>query len=107
IRRGSLTHPGDLPPNYYGTIDAPPLFVLLLAEAWRFGLPPAEVEALLPHAESALRWVRAAAGADGLLAYRRRGRRGLVNQGWKDSQDGIQFADGRLAQPPIALAEVQ
>jgi glycogen debranching enzyme len=30
----------------------------------------------------------------------------VINQGWKDSFDGINFANGTLAVPPIALAEV-
>jgi glycogen debranching enzyme len=109
VRRGSLTHLGDLPPNYYGSIDATPLFVILLSEAWRWGLPSDEVEALLPHAEEALRWIRdhGDPDGDGFLEYERPGQRGLVNQGWKDSHDGIQYADGRIAQAPIALAEVQ
>lgn len=109
VRRGSLTHLGDLPPNYYGSIDATPLFVILLSEAWRWGAPRDEVEALLPHAEEALRWIRdhGVPDGDGFLAYERAGERGLVNQGWKDSDDGIQFADGRIARAPVALAEVQ
>jgi glycogen debranching enzyme len=109
IRRGSLVHRGDLPPNYYGTIDATPLFVMLLSEAWRWGLPEREVEALLPHLEAALAWLERDGDpdGDGFLEYAKRGERGLDNQGWKDSHDGIQFADGRLAAPPIALVEVQ
>ena len=109
IRRGSLTHRGDLPPNYYGTIDATPLFVLLAHEAWRWGLPEAQVAALLPNVEAALGWLaeHGDPDGDGLLEYLKDSERGLDNQGWKDSQDGIQFSDGRLARPPIALAEVQ
>jgi glycogen debranching enzyme len=109
IRRGSLVHRGDLPPNYYGTIDATPLFVILANEAWRWGLPVSEVESLLPHVEAALDWIdRAVARSnDGFLSYLKASDRGLDNQGWKDSSDGIQFADGRLARPPIALVEVQ
>ena len=109
IRRGSLTHRGDLPPNYYGTIDATPLFVVLAHEAWRWGLPTEQVAALLPNVEAALGWIRATVAADerGLLSYARTGERGLENQGWKDSHDGVQFADGTLAEAPIALSEVQ
>jgi glycogen debranching enzyme len=109
IRRGSLTHRGDLPPNYYGTIDATPLFVVLAHEAWLWGLPEAQVADLLPHVEAALEWMRAHGDPDhdGFLEYIKNSERGLDNQGWKDSHDGIQFADGRLASPPIALAEVQ
>lgn len=109
VRRGSLVHRGDLPPNYYGTIDATPLFVILLHEAWQWGLPEREVAGLLPNLEAALRWMAEFGdpGGDGFIQYRRVGARGLDNQGWKDSHDGIQFADGRLARPPIALVEVQ
>ncbi|HWL97924.1 MAG TPA: glycogen debranching N-terminal domain-containing protein [Nocardioidaceae bacterium] len=95
-----------LPPVYYGTIDATPLFVVLLADAWRWGAPPGEVEALLPAAERCLGWVQRELG-EGFLAYVDRTGRGLTNQGWKDSDDGVQWADGRLAEPPIALSEVQ
>ncbi|MFA9428873.1 glycogen debranching N-terminal domain-containing protein [Egicoccus sp. AB-alg2] len=109
IRRGSLAHRGDLPPNYYGTIDATPLFVVLLHEAWRWGMPEDEVADLLPNLEAALEWMRAFGDpdGDGLLEYAQQGERGLANQGWKDSHDGVQYADGRLPDPPIALVEVQ
>ncbi len=109
IRHGGLTERSDLPPLYYGTMDATPLFVTLLNEAWRWGLDEAEVERLLPHAEAALEWMVTYGdpNGDGFLEYQRQGERGLSNQGWKDSEDGIQFADGRLAEPPIALCEVQ
>jgi glycogen debranching enzyme len=108
VRRGALTHEGAFPATYYGSIDATPLFVILLSEAWRWGLPEVQVEALLPNLEAALAWMDAcSAEGDGLLAYRRPGTRGLVNQGWKDSVDGIQHRDGTLARAPIALSEVQ
>jgi glycogen debranching enzyme len=41
------------------------------------------------------------------VEYARATDRGLLNQGWKDSFDGINFVDGRLAEAPIALCEVQ
>jgi glycogen debranching enzyme len=107
VRRGSLTHRGDLPPNYYGSVDATPLFVILLSEAWHCGLPDEEVAALLPNLEAALQWIEDTAQGEGFLRYSKPGERGLDNQGWKDSHDAIQFHDGRLAEPPIALAEVQ
>ena len=37
-----------LPAAYYGTVDATPLWISLLHDAWRWGLPAAEVAALLP-----------------------------------------------------------
>jgi glycogen debranching enzyme len=108
VRRGALTHEGAFPATYYGSIDATPLFVMLLSEAWRWGLPEVQVERLLPNLEAALAWMEACSDqGDGLLAYRRPGTRGLVNQGWKDSVDGIQHRDGTRARPPIALVEVQ
>ncbi len=98
----------SLPPLYYGTIDATPLWVMLLHQAWRWGLPHREVEDLLPHAERAMAWVRRCAeGHGGFLSYRDESGHGLSNQGWKDSEDAIQFRDGRLAAAPIALCEVQ
>ena len=98
-----------LPPLYYGTIDASPLFVSLLAEAWRWGLPDDEVAGLLPAAEAALGWLKTDGDPDedGFVEYAGSGGTGLANQGWKDSPDAIQFADGTQAKPPIALAEVQ
>jgi glycogen debranching enzyme len=98
-----------LPPLYYGSIDATPLFVTLLAEAWRWGMPADQVAGLLPAAERALGWLEADADpdGDGFCEYVHGGATGLANQGWKDTPDAIQFADGTLAKPPIALAEVQ
>ncbi|MFC4061246.1 glycogen debranching N-terminal domain-containing protein [Planomonospora corallina] len=92
---------------YYGSVDATPLFVMLLGELRRWGLHPEAVEELLPHADAALGWIEACGGPDGLLWYRRKTDQGLLNQGWKDSVDGVNFADGALARPPVALAEVQ
>jgi glycogen debranching enzyme len=109
IRYGPQVERGDLPPRYYGTIDATPLFVTTLERAWRWGLDRAAVASLLPHAERALAWMRDDADPDGagFLRYAAEGDHRLANQGWKDSNDGICFADGTLAQPPIALCEVQ
>ncbi len=109
IRHGTQVDRGDLPPRYYGTIDATPLFVVLLERAWRWGLDEALVADLLPHAERALEWMRddGIREGDGFLRYVAIGDRRLANQGWKDSGDAISFADGRLAEPPIALCEVQ
>ncbi|MFO8076971.1 MAG: hypothetical protein R6T85_12720, partial [Egibacteraceae bacterium] len=109
IRHGGLVEPGALPPSYWGTLDATPLFVTLVHESWCWGLADAEVAALLPAVEAALAWMERDGDADddGFLEYRQTGQRGLANQGWKDSVDGVQFADGTLAAPPIALSEVQ
>ncbi len=94
---------------YYGSVDATPLFVMLLGELHRWGLAPAEVDRLLPHADRALEWIERYGDrdGDGFVEYERATDSGLVNQGWKDSFDSISFADGVLAEPPVALPEVQ
>ncbi len=105
IRNPGLDH--SLPPLYYGTVDATPLFVCLLADAARWGADPEQVRELLPAARRCLEWVLEQSRETGWLRYVDQTGRGLSNQGWKDSHDSVQFADGRLAQAPIALCEVQ
>jgi glycogen debranching enzyme len=95
-----------LPPTYFGTADATQLFVILCAEAWRWGADPAQVRELVPAVERALGWIEEQAGG-GFIRYVDSTGHGLSNQGWKDSLDSIQWADGSLAEPPIALSEVQ
>jgi hypothetical protein len=110
LRSSTLAMPGEgivLPPLYYGTVDATPLWVCLLADAAREGMPADEVEELLPHLERALQWITSSTGAHGFLDYVDETGHGLSNQGWKDSGDSIQWRDGRLAEGPIALCEVQ
>jgi glycogen debranching enzyme len=94
---------------YYGTADATPLFVMLLGELRRWGLAPEAVDQLLPHADRAIEWITTYGDrdGDGYVEYQRTSDRGLANQGWKDSGDGVRFADGHLPQAPIALCEVQ
>ncbi|HYZ53108.1 MAG TPA: glycogen debranching N-terminal domain-containing protein [Streptosporangiaceae bacterium] len=107
---GGGTAPGAARASaYFGSVDATPLFVILLGELRRWGLPDEIFEQLLPHADRALQWMEKFGDmdGDGFIEYRRKTDRGLANQGWKDSSDGINFADGTLAQAPIALAEVQ
>ena len=98
-----------LPPVYYGTIDATPLWVNLLHDAWRAGMPDGEVAALLDNLESALRWLgdHGDSDGDGFLEYLDTTGHGLSNQGWKDSGDSIRWHDGSIAEGPIALCEVQ
>ena len=110
LRAGTLAMPGEgitLPPLYYGTVDATPLWVCLLVEAAGSGMPEADVRELLPHLDAALGWITASAGEDGFLDYVDETGHGLSNQGWKDSGDSIQWRDGSLAAGPIALCEVQ
>ena len=110
MRRG-LTSVADTRTGsiYYGSIDATPLFVVALGVLHRWGAPAAIVDELLPHVDRALAWIDEYGDrdGDGFVEYQRTTARGLVNQGWKDSFDGVSFADGSLAEAPIALSEVQ
>jgi glycogen debranching enzyme len=94
---------------YFGSVDSTPLFVMLVGELLRWRHDAKVIEELLPHVDRALCWVEKFGDLDGdsFVEYRRKTDRGLVNQGWKDSSDGINFADGTQAKTPIALAEVQ
>lgn len=112
LRSAALKIPGEgvvLPPLYYGTVDATPLWICLLHDAWRAGMPDGEVRELLPALDGALAWMRdfGDSDGDGLLEYVDESGRGLANQGWKDSGDSVQWRDGTLADGPIALCEVQ
>jgi hypothetical protein len=95
---------------YYGTIDATPLWVCLLHEAWRAGLPDEQVRALMPNLVAAMDWITGPAAdpdGDGLLEYVPSSTGGLIHQGWKDSDDAFMHKDGRHPAAPIALCEVQ
>jgi glycogen debranching enzyme len=94
---------------YYGTIDATPLYLILLSEVWRWTDDASLVHDFKDSALSALDWIatRGDLDGDGFVEYLKRSRRGLDNQSWKDSYDSQRFADGRLADPPIAPCEVQ
>ena len=110
LRRGEMARAGEIPHvPYFGTVDATPLWLVLLHETWRWTGDEALVTELLPHAERALDWIDryGDADGDGFVEYARTSAKGLVNQGWKDSGDGVSFPDGRQPEPPIALVEVQ
>ena len=94
---------------YYGSVDATPLFVMLVGELSRWGNRRGEVDALLPAADRALDWITQYGDrdGDGYVEYQRTNDRGLENQGWKDSWDSTRFKNGKLAEPPVALCEVQ
>ncbi len=110
IRLGELARLGEVPfARYYGSIDATPLFVLLAAEYHRRTGDDATLRQLWPHVEAALCWIDrwGDRDGDGFVEYERARESGLANQGWKDSGDSVFHADGRLAEGPIALCEVQ
>jgi glycogen debranching enzyme len=110
LRVGELARLGEVPHTpYYGTIDATPLFLILIGHhaAWTGDLTV--FNELRGHVELALEWMARYGdpNGDGYLAYQRLSEKGLANQGWKDSGDAIVNSDGSLATPPIALVEVQ
>ncbi len=109
-RAGEMAALGEVPfGRYYGAVDSTPLFVMLAGAYYeRTGDRPF-AQSLWPHVERALAWIdrHGDSDSDGFVEYSRRSRRGLVHQGWKDSQDSVFHADGTLAEPPIALCEVQ
>jgi glycogen debranching enzyme len=95
---------------YYGTVDATPLFIMTLAEAFLRGADKDRIRALMPAAERALEWIQGPGDpdGDGFIEYPGRATKtGLDNQGWKDSFDAVRHRDGRLADGPIAMVEVQ
>jgi glycogen debranching enzyme len=110
MRGGEMAALREVPfAQYYGSVDATPLFVLLAGlYVERTGDEETLVE-LWPAIEAALRWIDGAGDPDqdGFVEYQRASEQGLANQGWKDSYDAIFHADGRLAEGYIALAEVQ
>jgi glycogen debranching enzyme len=95
--------------RYYGTVDATPLFVVLAAAYWKRTGDEAFLRRIWPNVLAALRWIDQYGDldGDGFVEYARKSRDGLTQQGWKDSQDSVFHADGRLAEAPIALCEVQ
>jgi glycogen debranching enzyme len=110
VRSGELTRLGQMPHNpYYGTSDATPLWLILLSEYWRFTGQDAFVLGRWEKVAAALAWIDRYGDrdGDGYVEYQTRSREGLGNQCWKDSWDGVQFADGTIPHLPIATAEIQ
>ncbi|MDX6477408.1 MAG: hypothetical protein QOH95_2919, partial [Gaiellaceae bacterium] len=95
--------------RYYGTVDATPLFLVLLSELWRWTGDDAIVLELEQAARRALAWIDSFGDrdGDGFVEYLRRASHGIDNQNWKDSYNSMVFHDGSLAHAPIAAVEVQ
>ena len=109
-RYGEMPATGEVPfGRYYGSLDATPLFCMLLGAYARVTNDLELVRDLWPNARAAVDWMERYGDrdGDGYLEYERRTEHGLANQGWKDSGDSIFHADSRLAEPPIAPVEVQ
>ena len=110
MRGGEMAELDEVPfGSYYGSVDATPLFVMLAGQYaertgdWRL------IREIWPAIERALIWIDRAGDidSDGFIEYSRGSDAGLANQGWKDSYNSVFHADGRLANGPIALVEVQ
>ena len=110
FREGEMARAGEVPFSpYYGSVDATPLWLILLSETFNWTADEQLVKDLLPNARRALEWIDhyGDLDGDGFIEYSRRSPKGLTNQGWKDSWDAIIHRDGEMARPPIALCEVQ
>ncbi|WP_433538620.1 amylo-alpha-1,6-glucosidase [Micromonospora sp. CA-249363] len=109
-RSGELTRTGQKPYGpYYGTADATQLWLILLSEYWRWTRDDETVRHLRDNAMAALRWIDEYGDrdGDGFVEYATRSPEGLGNQCWRDSPDGVCFADGRIPVLPLATADVQ
>ena len=110
MRGGEMAALREVPfAQYYGTVDATPLFVMLAGQYAQRTSDWALIHEVWPAIEKALAWMDGPADldGDGFIEYARGAQTGLANQGWKDSHDSIFHADSRLAEGPIALVEVQ
>lgn len=109
-RRGEMAALGEVPfGRYYGSVDATPLYVILAGAYWRRTDDLAFIETIWGNICAALDWIDRYGDrdGDGFVEYQRRSPRGLLQQGWKDSTDSVFHVDGRIAEGPIALCEVQ
>jgi glycogen debranching enzyme len=109
LRFGEMVRCKEIPHwPYYGSIDATALFVIVAEAAHRYVNDDSLLRDLRPAVEAALGWIDARSErGTRLVRYQRASPNGLENQGWKDSRAGVSFPDGRRAEPPIALVEVQ
>jgi glycogen debranching enzyme len=109
-RTGEMAILGEVPfRRYYGSVDSTPLFVLLAGAYYKRTADLDFVRSIWPNIERAIEWIDRYGDidGDGFIEYARNSPSGLVQQGWKDSQDSIFHRDGSLAEGPIALCEVQ
>jgi glycogen debranching enzyme len=110
MRKGEMAALHEVPFGaYYGSVDATPLFILLAGQYYERTADLAFINQIWPNVERALNWIDTYGDVDrdGFVEYYRNSAKGLIQQGWKDSHDSVFHADGRLAEGPIALCEVQ
>jgi len=109
-RSGEMANTGEIPfKEYYGTIDATPLFVMLAGMYYQHTADIDTIKKLWPNITAALNWIDQYGDldGDGFVEYKHKAENGLTNQGWKDSHDSVMYKNGELCEPPIALCEVQ
>ena len=109
-RKGEMVACGEVPfGSYYGSIDSTPLWLILAGNYFERTGDKEFIVRLWPHIKRALEWIDeyGDCDGDGFVEYSRQARGGLGNQGWKDANDSVFYANGRLAEPSIALCEVQ
>ena len=110
MRRSEMAKLGEVPfGRYYGSVDATPLFIMLAGAYFDRTADRPFLEKIWPHIQRALTWIDEFGDmdGDGFVEYARHSQNGLVQQGWKDSNDSVFHFDGKIAEPPIALCEVQ
>jgi glycogen debranching enzyme len=110
VRRGEMAALKEVPfRQYYGSVDSTPLFILLAGAHFQHTNNLAFVKTIWPNIIRGLEWIDryGDADGDGFVEYARKSSEGLTQQGWKDSSDSVFHSDGTLAEPPIALCEVQ
>jgi glycogen debranching enzyme len=108
IRLGEMARCNEVPHTpYYGTVDATPLWLMLYAEYFAWTADHTTLDKLWANAISAMAWIDRNCQETGYLIYHRTSKKGLLNQGWKDSENCIVNGKGELAQGAIALCEVQ
>ncbi|WP_293127982.1 amylo-alpha-1,6-glucosidase [Microcoleus sp. bin38.metabat.b11b12b14.051] len=108
IRMGEMARCQEIPHTpYYGTVDATPLWLMLYAEYYAWTYDNQTLDFLWPNALAAMEWIDRKCAATGYLSYYQKSKRGLANQGWKDSGDCIVNRSGIMAEGAIALCEVQ
>jgi glycogen debranching enzyme len=109
-RLGEMANLGEVPfGRYYGSVDSTPLFLILAGCYFDYAGDIQFLQHLRPHIDLALEWIdrHGDVDGDGFVEYAPHGDKGLVQQGWKDSNDSVFHTDGTIADPPIALCEVQ
>jgi len=110
MRLGEMAELGEIPfRKYYGSVDATPLFVVLAGHYYRRTGDLAFIRSIWPAVRKAVEWIDTYGDkdGDGFVEYAKQSVHGIVQQGWKDSNDSVFHADGSDASPPIALCEVQ